>query len=85
MSDLPHKNQVRWACRRGMLELDKFLFPFFDNCYDELPEAQQVAFVAMLNAGDQELYQWLLGTAQPDDAQWQQLCEAVRQYAQRNV
>ena len=31
------KARVKWACRRGMLELDVIIMPFFEECFDALP------------------------------------------------
>ena len=27
--------RVKWACRRGMLELDVLVMPFFEECFDD--------------------------------------------------
>ena len=38
-------NRLRWRSRRGMLELDLLLLPFFDDVFLELSDAEQQAFV----------------------------------------
>lgn len=38
------KRRLRWACRRGMLELDVLFEPFVDQAYDELSEEQKRYF-----------------------------------------
>lgn len=55
-------NQLKlaWACRRGMLELDFMIMPFYQNCFSQLSEAQQAAFVALLDYTDPELFRWLM-------------------------
>lgn len=58
-------NRVRWACRRGMLELDLLLESFFDNCYANLKEEKQQKFVKLLEENDNDLFNWLLQKEQP--------------------
>ncbi len=64
-----HPGRIRWKCRRGMLELDMMLLPFFDQHYSELNEAQQKTFDDLLDEKDPVLYLWLLGHDQPEDAE----------------
>ena len=79
----PHHNQLRWACRRGLLELDKFLLTFFDDCYDDLSLAEKQDFVTLLNEADQDLYNWLLGVSSAPTPAWQSLCDKIRAHAQK--
>ncbi|WP_111979151.1 succinate dehydrogenase assembly factor 2 [Algibacillus agarilyticus] len=53
--------KVRWACRRGMLELDVILRPFVDGHYESLTEFEKVVFVDLLTADDPELFAWFMG------------------------
>lgn len=62
-------SRLRWACRRGMLELDVLLGNFLEEAYSSAPENDQNQFVKLLNCNDQELFMWLTGKeipAQPD-------------------
>ena len=54
------KTRLRWACRRGMLELDLILLPFFENQFDQLLESDQLAFEQLLSEPDQDIYAWIL-------------------------
>lgn len=54
-------NQLRWACRRGMLELDLILQSFVDRYYASLLSLQQQAFIKLLTYPDQELFDYLVG------------------------
>ena len=38
-------NRLRWRSRRGLLELDLLLLPFYDEMYSELEADQQQTFV----------------------------------------
>lgn len=55
-------NQLKlaWACRRGMLELDFMIMPFYQNCFAQLSEAQKATFVELLDYTDPELFRWLM-------------------------
>lgn len=79
--ETPHKNQLRWACRRGMLELDQFLLAFFDGCYDNLSIAEQETFQMLLSEQDQDLYNWLLNISSSANKNIQALCEKIRNHA----
>ena len=50
----PH---LRWACRRGMLELDVLL----EEQYVMLSLPEQTSFEALLSSSDQDLFMWLTG------------------------
>ncbi len=60
-------NQIRWQCRRGMLELDLILLKFFDGYFEELTNADQQLFIQLLQEADQTLYGWLMGQTLPED------------------
>ena len=52
--------QLRWQCRRGMLELDLFLQKFIRHGYAQLNEQQRQHFIEILAYPDQELLEILL-------------------------
>lgn len=80
-----NREQVRWACRRGMLELDQILIPFFDAQFDNLSADKQQIFVNLLAATDQELHSWLLGVELPAQPHWQDLVMVMRYLAKKNI
>ena len=47
--------RLRWRCRRGLLELDCILIPFFDDYFVTLSRAEQQSFARLLELPDQEL------------------------------
>lgn len=53
-------NRLRWQCRRGMLELDLLLLPFFDKHYLSLSRSDQAIFEQLLSYPDQDLYRMLV-------------------------
>ncbi|MEY8216305.1 MAG: succinate dehydrogenase assembly factor 2, partial [Colwellia sp.] len=45
---LVNKARLKWACRRGMLELDVLFIPFVDEAYDDLSAKDQRTFERLL-------------------------------------
>lgn len=54
------KARIKWACRRGMLELDVVIMPFFEECFEQLTEQEQQDFVALLECDDPDLFTWVM-------------------------
>jgi len=74
---LMSKPKLRWACRRGMLELDVLLAPFVEEGYDALSEQQKVDFERLLACDDPDLFAWFMGHNRSDDAAIQALIELI--------
>jgi antitoxin CptB len=60
-------NRMRWATRRGMLELDLVLGPFVTARYALLAEKDREIFQRLMASEDQDLFAWLLQRGQPED------------------
>jgi len=54
-------SRLKWACRRGMLELDVLLGNFLNEAFSSLPIKDQEEFVLLLSENDQNLFMWLTG------------------------
>ena len=52
-------SRIVWRSHRGMLELDLFLVPFAQACYQELSEKDRKAYRALLACEDWEILDWL--------------------------
>lgn len=78
MEDKKEYERIRWACRRGMLELDKILLQFFENEYLQMSKMMQEKFVELLKENDQDLHLWLLGSDLPRDGKYQDLIMMIR-------
>lgn len=61
-------NRLRWRSRRGMLELDLLLLPFFDEEYNNLTVERQSAYVKLLEQDDPDLHYWFSQKGMPQDA-----------------
>lgn len=59
--------RLKWACRRGMLELDVLLLPFVEEAFDELSETQKETFERLLTSDDPDLFAWFMGHQKCDD------------------
>lgn len=73
--------RLRWACRRGMLELDVLLGNFLEEAYITLSDRDQEIFVALLERNDQELFMWLTGKETAPDPVLIEMVEKVRTHA----
>ncbi|NQY86933.1 MAG: succinate dehydrogenase assembly factor 2 [Colwellia sp.] len=56
-----NKARLKWACRRGMLELDVLFIPFVDEAYDDLTAEKQSIFERLLTEQDPDLFSWFMG------------------------
>jgi len=70
--------RVRWACRRGMLELDVLFQPFVEQHYDAMDDADKAVFVRLLACEDPELFAWFMGHEQCPDPELADMVVKVR-------
>ena len=76
-TDLKH---IYWRSRRGMLELELKLVPFVRDRFGDLSKAEQVAYEAMLDEEDWQLFDWLQGREVPNDAVTRQVVDKINAY-----
>jgi len=69
-------NRMRWAARRGMLELDLVLEPFVTARYAQLNKSDRLCFQQLMLCEDQDLFAWFMQRGQPGD---EELAAIVRQ------
>lgn len=75
MSDL---DRIRWHCRRGLLELDLVLTAFMQDGYAALGSAEQATFVRMLDADDNDLWDWISARQDPPEQAMFTVVERLR-------
>ena len=51
--------KLRWACRRGMRELDLPLQAYLAHCYPTAPKDEQIRFEWLLEQDDLEIWNLL--------------------------
>jgi antitoxin CptB len=72
-------NRMRWAARRGMLELDLVLEPFVTACYAQLSAADRRCFQRLMLCEDQDLFAWFMQRSQPNDEELAAIvCQILR-------
>ena len=73
-------NRMRWASRRGMLELDLVLEPFVAARYPHLDERDRARFQQLVKCEDQELFGWFLGREQPEDRELASIVSRILEF-----
>lgn len=72
-----NKPRLRWACRRGMLELDVILGPFVEHEYDALSRHEQQVFERLLESDDPDLFAWFMGHQQSGQPEFQAMVDFI--------
>lgn len=75
--------RLRWACRRGMLELDLLLGNFLEQAYLALPQHEQAIFLKVLQCEDQDLFEWFTVKKIPQDPEIKSMIEKIRLHAKQ--
>lgn len=77
--ELLSPNHLRWACRRGMLELDILFGDFVDNKhFEKLSLAEKLIFQDLLQESDQELHGYFMSQVQPENKAVANVIEKIR-------
>ena len=71
-------NRVKWASRRGMLELDLILQPFVESVYPTLEVSDQKLYQQLLEEQDSDLFTWFLSKEKPESPNLQRIVRIVR-------
>ena len=75
---IPELSQLRWRCRRGMLELDLLLNTFLDKEYTSLDVQKSELFETLLDYPDQVLFDLLMDKMQASDEGIAKLIDSIR-------
>lgn len=73
-------NRMRWAARRGMLELDLVLEPFVRARYASLGRRDRQRFQRLMGCEDQDLFAWFLRRERPDDEELAEIVSTVLEF-----
>lgn len=74
-------NRLKWASRRGMLELDLILIPFVEKAYPSLSSEDQALYTELLECEDQDMFAWFLQRQEPEDERLRRIVGIVRTFA----
>lgn len=77
MLDKKRIARMHWACRRGMLELDVLLEPFFKEAFDDLSDDDKILFERLLTSDDPDLYAWFMGHVKCEDAELARMVDVI--------
>ena len=75
-------NRMRWASRRGMLELDLVLEPFVVARYQQLGEEDRQRYQQLMLCEDQDLFSWFLQRQLPEDEELRDIVRQILEFAQ---
>lgn len=85
MSITEQKARIKWGCRRGMLELDVVIMPFFEDCFDGLSEQEKTDFVALLECDDPDLFSWIMKHTRSENAQHAAMIDKIIAYNESKI
>ncbi|WP_032093108.1 MULTISPECIES: succinate dehydrogenase assembly factor 2 [Pasteurellaceae] len=74
-----NKFRIEWDCRRGMLELDNVIMPFFRQYFDTLPDEKKAVFLRLLTATDLQLFSWFFNRTPAPDLELQQMVTYIQE------
>ena len=77
--------RLKWACRRGMLELDVLLGNFLENGYANLAEKDKILFIKLLQCADPEIFSWLMSQETPSDPDLATITEIIRHHGKPGI
>jgi antitoxin CptB len=70
--------RLRWRTRRGTRELDALFGGWLEISFPTADAALQQAFDELLDVQDPDLWDWVMGHAQPPRADWQAIIDDIR-------
>ncbi|AWX13954.1 hypothetical protein CEP49_04975 [Mergibacter septicus] len=73
-----NKLSLEWGCRRGMLELDNIIMPFYKEEFEQLPPRQKALFVELLSYTDPQLFSWFMNQSKAPTEELQHLIEQIK-------
>jgi antitoxin CptB len=72
-------DRIRWRCRRGLLELDLVLMAFLHEAFERLPPDERANFARLLDAADNDLWDWVSARREPADPAFAGLVKRLRE------
>lgn len=73
-----NKLRLEWDCRRGMLELDKVIMPFYQQYFEDLPEDKKAVFVRLLACTDLQLFSWFFNRVEAPDLELRDMVHHIQ-------
>ena len=80
VSEKTSSGALYWRSRRGLAEVELKLVPFFERCFETLPEADRQAYARLLEMEDWQLHDWLQGACEPSEPQLARIVGLIRRF-----
>ena len=74
------RGALYWRSRRGLAEVELKLVPFFEGCFEALPDADRQAYAQLLEMEDWQLHDWLQGRSKPAEAHLARIVGLIRRF-----
>lgn len=71
-------SRLRWACRRGMKELDVAMTAYLEKFYQKADADEQAAFLRLIDTQDPELMNMVMGKIDAPDEQMDRVIQTIR-------
>lgn len=69
--------RLKWACRRGMLELDVLFMPFVEEAFNDLSFDDKELFERLLTCDDPDLFAWFMGHQACEDKELNRMVHII--------
>ncbi|WP_034414857.1 succinate dehydrogenase assembly factor 2 [Candidatus Photodesmus blepharus] len=80
MYNAKEKARIKWACRRGMLELDVLIMPFFEECFENLENDEKRNFISLLQCADPDLFTWIVRYDRSKNCSYASIVDKIVKY-----
>ena len=80
MASNEEQNRMRWASRRGLLELDLLLGPFVEEVFPVLDSNGQEAYRRLMSCDDQDILNWIMDRAPLTDSSLASIVVSIREH-----
>jgi len=78
MTEDKEYSRMRWASRRGLLELDLLLEPFMEACFRALEPQLRDDYQQLIGHEDQDILNWIMGREALADETLTAITEQIR-------
>ena len=72
-------SRLKWACRRGMLELDVLFMPFVEEAFNDLSYKDKELFERLLTCDDPDLWGWIMGHEDCADVELKRMIAIIKE------
>jgi len=80
MTSREEHNRMRWASRRGLLELDLLLGPFVEAEFPRLDSSSRDDYRELMARDDQDILNWVMNRAIPSEPRLAVIVAKIRDH-----